>query len=180
MLCAASHPHPHSWLRRGFRWLSHRKSVTLSLGTPLFSLPITYGRAYGLSFRWTVLKNLRTPLCGTYSPHWRLSSQDTPRSPPTLPHWFACSTRRDVDRGHNEMMAKLDGACANLSTFCDVCIVCKANFYGLRSCARGSYRSTLHLFYRGSHSRLPSQISKDHIGFSLLQATKKKRKTCQQ
>ena len=38
---------PHSGLRRGFRWLSHRKSVTLSLGTPLCPYPITYRRAYG-------------------------------------------------------------------------------------------------------------------------------------
>ena len=55
---------PHRGLRRGFRWLSHRKSVTLSIGTPLCPYPIAYRRAYGLSIRWTGSKNLRSPLCG--------------------------------------------------------------------------------------------------------------------
>jgi len=39
--------YPHSGLRRGFRWLSHRKSVTLSIVTPLCPYPIAYRRAYG-------------------------------------------------------------------------------------------------------------------------------------
>ena len=55
---------PHSGLRIFFWWLSHRKSVTLSIGTPLCPYPIAYRRAYGLSFRWTVFKNLRSPMCG--------------------------------------------------------------------------------------------------------------------
>jgi hypothetical protein len=33
-----------------------RKSVMLSVGTPLGPYPTAYRRAYGLSFRWTVLK----------------------------------------------------------------------------------------------------------------------------
>ena len=55
---------PHSGLRRGFRWLSHRKSVTLSIGTPLCPYPIAYRRAYGYRLDGRVLKNLRSPLCG--------------------------------------------------------------------------------------------------------------------
>jgi hypothetical protein len=58
---------PHSGLRRVSWWLSHQLSVTLSSGTPLCPYPIAYRRAYGLSFRWTVLKNLRSPLRGTSS-----------------------------------------------------------------------------------------------------------------
>jgi hypothetical protein len=55
---------PHSGLRPGFWPEMGLKSVTLSIGTPLCPYPIAYRRAYGLSFRWTVLKNLRSPLCG--------------------------------------------------------------------------------------------------------------------
>jgi hypothetical protein len=57
---------PHSGLRRGFRSIMDRKSVTLSIGTPLCPYPIAYRRDYGLSFRWTVLKYLRSPLCGLW------------------------------------------------------------------------------------------------------------------
>jgi hypothetical protein len=59
-------PQPHSGLRRGFRPEMGRKSVTLSSGTPPCPYPIAYRRAYGLSFRWTVLKNLRSPLRGSF------------------------------------------------------------------------------------------------------------------
>jgi hypothetical protein len=55
---------PHIGLRRGFRPEMGPKSVTLSVGTTLCPYPIAYRRAYGLSFRWTVLTNLRSPLCG--------------------------------------------------------------------------------------------------------------------
>jgi hypothetical protein len=58
---------PHSGLRKDFR---HRKSVTLSIGTPLCPYPIAYRRAYGISFRWTVFKKPSKPAvwlndCGT-------------------------------------------------------------------------------------------------------------------
>jgi hypothetical protein len=55
---------PHSGLRKDFRPEMGRKSATLSVGTHLCPYRIAYRRAYGLSFRWTVLKNLRRPLCG--------------------------------------------------------------------------------------------------------------------
>jgi hypothetical protein len=55
---------PHSGLRKDFRSIIDRKSVTLSIGTPLCPYPISYRRAYGLFTSGLFLKNLRRPLCG--------------------------------------------------------------------------------------------------------------------
>jgi hypothetical protein len=46
------------------RVLSTRKSVLLSVGTPVCPYPIAQRRAYGLFTSGLFLKNLRTPLCG--------------------------------------------------------------------------------------------------------------------
>jgi hypothetical protein len=54
---------PHSGLRRDFRWLSHRKSVTLSVETPLCPYGIAYRRGCGLSTTGLFKKPLCNPLC---------------------------------------------------------------------------------------------------------------------
>jgi hypothetical protein len=76
---------------KGIWAMNARTSVTLSVGTPLCPYPIPYRRAYGLSFRWTVLENLRSPLCGPASvylgsPIWCARALFRPKVDGCVPH----------------------------------------------------------------------------------------------
>jgi len=60
-------PCPHNVLQRHFRALRARKSVTLSVGTPIFPYGIAYRRAYGSSTTGLLKKKLWwDPLCDVF------------------------------------------------------------------------------------------------------------------